>query len=294
MSLSLTGIIAHIKEDPKEITTEAILGLTSLEWVNIQPGVRNAIGINKLVTNAVLQAGACGWTPSGTTTLSKRNLTVTDYMVQESLCDKTLQPTLYGLLGKGANDENFSLETAYVDLKIKTIQNTLDNLIWNATTVGSVNEFDGLIKIAVDNAPAANKFARTGSRIADIDKLIAKLPPAVLVGEGLICAMSIANYLALVVEFRTLNSNFIPLFDQNTLGFTYPGTNLRIAAIPGMGASNDIMIYNKANFFLGTDLESDFATSDFWFERGAREHRFHFGARIGVQIAIPQEVVIAS
>ena len=59
----------------------------------------------------------------------------------------------------------------------------------------------------MDNAPAGNQVARTASIIADIDSLITKLPSAVLVGDGLICAMSMANYLALVVEFRTLHSN---------------------------------------------------------------------------------------
>jgi len=294
MALDVTGITGYIKENPNEIATEAILGLTSLEYLTIQPGVRSSIDIQKLVTDAVLQTGGCGWSPSGTTTLTKRNLAVSDYKVQENLCDEDLQPTLYQLLGRGANDENFSLESAYVDLKVKTIQNSIDNLVWNATTVGAANPFDGLIKVVVDNAPAGNQIARTGSIIADIDSLITKLPAAVLVGEGLICAMSMANYLALVVEFRTLDSNFIPLFDQMAMGFTYPGTNLQVVGISGMRAANDIMIYNKANMFVGTDLESDLSTSRFWWSADNLEHRFHFGARIGVQVAIPEEVVIAS
>jgi hypothetical protein len=294
MSLDVSAITGYIKENPNEISTEAILGLTSLAYLTIQPGVRSSININKLVTDAVLQNGGCGWSPSGTTTLTKRNLAVTDYKVQENLCDEDLQPTLYQLLGKGANDENFSLETAYVDLKVKKIQNTLDPLIWQATTVGAVNPFDGLIKLTVDNTPAGNQIVRTASIIDDVDALIAKLPSAVLVGEGLICAMSVANYLALVVEFRALDSNFIPLFDQTAMGFTYPGTNLKIVAMNGFGAVNDIMIYNQSNMFVGTDLESDLSTSKFWWSADNLEHRFHFGARIGVQIAIPEEVVIAS
>ena len=294
MALDVTGIADYIKQNPNEISTEAILGLTSLEYLTIQPGVRSSIEVQKLVTDAVLQTGDCGWSPSGTTTLSKRSLSVTDYKVQENLCDKDLQPKLYQLLGKGANDESFSLETAYVDLKVKTIQNTIDNLIWNATTVGAVDAFDGLIKVVVDNAPAGNQIARTGSIIADIDSLIAELPAAVLVGEGITCVMSMANYLALVVEFRTLDSNFIPLFDQMSMGFTYPGTNLSVRGVAGMRAANDIMIYNKSNMFVGTDLESDLSTSKFWWSADNMEHRFHFGARLGVQVAIPEEVVIAS
>jgi hypothetical protein len=106
--------------------------------------------------------------------------------------------------------------------------------------------------------------------------------------------MSMPNYLALVAEFRALNHNNIPLFDQMAMTFMFPGTNLKIVGMSGFGATNDIMIYNEANVFVGTDLESDLSTSKFWWSADNLEHRFHFGARIGVQIAIPEEVVIAT
>jgi hypothetical protein len=139
MAIDVTGIVDYIKENPTEIATEAVLGLRSLDYLTIQPGVRSSIKVNKLVTDAVLQAGGCGWSPSGTTTLSQSVLVVTDYKVQEELCDEDFMPKIYQLIGKGANDENFSLETAYVDSKVKAIQNSLDNLIWNATTVAAAN-----------------------------------------------------------------------------------------------------------------------------------------------------------
>ena len=292
MSLDLTGIAAYIQENPNEIASEAVLGLKSLDYLTVQPGVRSSMKVNKIVTDAILQAGGCGWSPSGTTTLSQRELTVSTYKVEEALCDEDLMPTIYQLIGKGANDENFSLENAYVDLKVKTIQNSLDNLIWKADTSGT-DLFDGILKVATADVPSGNLIARTGSLIADIDSLIDLLPEGVLEEEGFTCAMSRVNFRALVKEFRTLDSNHIALFDQLANELTFPGTNLKVVGLPGLKATTNVVIYNQGNILVGTDLEADLSTSKFWWSQDNLEHRFHFGARIGVQIAIPEEVVMA-
>ena len=258
MSLDLTGIAAYIQENPNEIASEAVLGLKSLDYLTVQPGVRSSMKVNKIVTDAILQAGGCGWSPSGTTTLSQRELTV----------------------------------STYVDLKVKTIQNSLDNLIWKADTSGT-DLFDGILKVATADIPAAQQIARTGSLIADIDSLIDLLPEGVLEEEGFTCAMSRVNFRALVKEFRTLDSNHIALFDQLANELTFPGTNLKVVGLPGLKATTNVVIYNQGNILIGTDLEADLSTSKFWWSQDNLEHRFHFGARIGVQIAIPEEVVMA-
>lgn len=293
MALDVTGIANYIKENPTEINTEAILGLKSLQYLTIQPGVRSSMKVSKMVTDAVLQAGGCGWSPSGTTSLANRELTVASHKVQEDLCDEDFMPKIYQLIGKGTNDENFSLETAYVDLKTKNIQNALDNLLWKADTVGG-DLFDGIIKIATADAPVGNQIARTGSIIADIDAMIDLVPEGVLEEEGFTCVMSRLNFRALVKEFRTLDSNHIALFDQLANELVFPGTNMKVVGLPGMKTLNDLVVYNTGNILVGTDLESEFSTSKFWWSADNMEHRFHAGFRVGVQIAIPEEVVIAS
>jgi hypothetical protein len=231
MSLDVTGIANYIKENPTEINTEAILGLKSLDYLTIQPGVRSSTKVNKLVTDAVLQAGGCGWSPNGLTTLTQRELTVATYKVQEDLCDEDFMPTIFQLIGKGANDENFSLENAYVDLKVKTIQNALENLIWKADTVGG-DLFDGILKVAVADVPGGQQIVRTASIIDDIDSLIDLLPEGVLEEEGFTCVMSRVNFRALVKEFRVIDSNHIALFDQLSNELVFPGTNLKVVGLP--------------------------------------------------------------
>ena len=296
MSLDTTGIIGYIKENPKQIATDAILGLESLKVLTIQPGVRSAMGINKLVTAATLQAGGCGWSPLDTTTLTKRDLSVTTYKVQEALCDEDLMPTLYQLIGKGTNDENFSIETAYVDLKGKVIGNALDSLIWNSVSVasGGSDEFDGLLQIITDDAPGGNQISRTGSVVDDMDSLIALLPSAALASNDLVAYMSRPNFLALMNELREKNYYHVESGDLNSMEMTYPYSNIKVVGVSGFGSVNSVVIANQSNLFVGTDLESELTDSKFWFSADNMEHRFHFGARIGVQVAIPGEIVIAA
>ena len=298
MSLNVSGLGAHVKENATNIITKSLLGLTSNKYVTMQMGIKSSENLNTIITTASLQAGACGWSPNGTTTLGKRNIAVADIMVQEALCQKTLENYLYQLIAKaGAMNgaEDFVIEEVFVAEKIKTAQVAMETQIWLGDSSGS-DFIDGFITVAdadVVTLGATNTFTRTASILDDIDSLLALLPVGALVGEGLYCYMSVPNYMALMNEIRDKNWFHISTGDSQALEFVYPGTNMKVVGLQGMGADNSIMIANAKNLVLGTDLANDFEDADFWFSNDNREHRFHMNFRLGVQIAIPAEVVIA-
>ncbi len=298
MALNVSALAPHVKENATNIITKSLLGLTSNKYVTMQMGIKSSENLNTIITTASLQAGACGWSPNGTTTLAKRNIAVADIMVQEALCQKTLENYLYQLIAKaGAMNgaEDFVIEEVFVAEKIKTAQVAMETQIWLGDTSGS-DFIDGFITVAdaeVVTLGATNTFTRTASILDDIDSLLALLPVGALVGEGLYCYMSVPNYMALMNEIRDKNWFHISTGDSQALEFVYPGTNMKVVGLQGMGADDSIMIGNAKNFILGTDLANDFEDADFWFSNDNREHRFHMNFRLGVQIAIPAEVVIA-
>jgi len=298
MSLNVSALAPHVKENASNIITKSLLGLTSNKYVTMQMGIKSSENLNTIITSASLQAGGCGWSPNGTTTLGKRNIVVADIMVQEALCQKTLENYLYQLIAKAGamgGAEDFVIEDVFVAEKIKTAQVAMENEIWSGSTVGG-DFIDGFITVAdadVVTLGATNTFSRTASVLDDIDSLLALLPVGALVGEGLYCYMSIPNYMALMNEIRDKNWFNIQTGGTQALEFVYPGTNMKVVGLQGFGADNSIMIGNVKNFILGTDLANDFEDADFWYSNDNREHRFHMNFRLGTQIAIPAEVVIA-
>lgn len=142
--------------------------------------------------------------------------------------------------------------------------------------------------------PSDQKIARTASVKDDIDSLIALLPEEVWddAPGNMIAALTITNYNSLVQELKTDN-NFHFTGDQGNMSFQYPGFNLMVVAMQGMSGSNTIVMYNKANLILGTDLESDFEQVFFKFDEFENEWRWRMNYRLGAQVAFPNEVVIA-
>jgi hypothetical protein len=296
MSLDVSGLSAHVKENAKNIISQALLGLVSNEYVTVQMGIKSSENLNTIVTEASLQAGACGWSATGTTVLGKRNIVVADIMSQEALCQKTLENHLYQLIAKaGAKNgaEDFVIEEVFVADKIKAIQAEVESQLWTGDTVGT-DFIDGFVTVGTADIPAGNKIVRTASVLDDIDALLALLPAGALAAEGLYCYMSVANYMALMNEIRDKNWFHIQTGGTQAFEFVFPGTTMKVVGLTGFGSANDIMIGNEKNFIMGTDLVSDFEDADFWFSQDNREHRFHLNFRLGAQIAIPGEVVMAS
>lgn len=302
MAYDVTGLTDYVKENPDRIITRAVLGMRSARFMTVQPGIKTAEKIANLVTEASLQSGACGWSPTATTTLANRLLTVTDIMSQEALCTKTLEKKMLQLKVKagamgGAAD--MPIEQVWVDNKIKQINKNFDILIWQGDKLLVADPvrkwIDGLLTILDADMPAANIIIRTASIIDDIDTLITtKIPEDVLGnGEILVGFMSLSNFTKLTKEIRDKNWFHIPTTDLGDFTMRYPGIPLDVVGVTGLQGKNQIVIGHPENFFIGTDLESDFEEVKFWYSEDNLEHRFHFNARLGVQVGFPEEIVAA-
>lgn len=293
MALDLTALPTFIKENADNIVRNALFGFQSKQYLTVVPGIKSSENVTKIVTDAVLQAGGCGWSPSGTTTITKRNLLVIPYKVQEALCSEDFNRTFLQVLANaGSMSEDLPLEVIYTDDKVTRIQKALDVKVWNENTVGG--DFTGFFQIVTDDVPAANKITRTASVQDDIDSLIALTPMAEAIGaDGMYFYMSVGNYLSLMTEIREKNYFHIQTGQEQALKFTYPGTNMNVVGLSAFAAVNTIVFANKENMLVGTDLENDFENVKLEFFDFEDEHRFNFKAKIGTQIAIPEEAAAA-
>jgi len=285
----LTALPAYIDENAKNIVYECIQGL-DMETLTVQPNVKDSMNLNKIVGAATLQAGGCGWSPTGTTTLEQRTISVTPYKVQEENCNEDFVNTFAQvLMGAGASDESIPYEKVYVDYKVLTVQNAISSKIWNEDV--ATGDFSGFLEIITNDVPAGNKIARNpASVLDDVDAIIALMGVCSI---GTCLHMSVSNYMALMNEIRDKNWFHITSGDTQALKFTYPGTNIMVVGHVGMGSSDSLIMANKANLVVGTDLESDFSEAKYKFKEWEDVHRFQLKFRLGTQIAIPEEVFVA-
>jgi len=301
MSYDASALTDYVKENADRILTRSILGMRSARFMTVQPGIKSSENLTNLITEASLQGGACGWNPTGTTLLDKRNLVVEDIMSQESLCTKKLEKKMLQIKvrqGAMAGNEDMPIEQIYMDDKVKRINKNIDILIWQGdkTLVGDVVRkwIDGLLLILDNDMPAANIIARTASVLNDTDSLLNLLPEDVLgSGNTLTEYLSITNFSKLTVEIRDKNWFHIPQNDLGDFVMRYPGMPLDVVGVTGLQGKNQMVLGSSENFFIGTDLENDFESVKFWFSQDNNEHRFHMNFRLGTQVGFPEEIVAA-
>lgn len=302
MSYDVTGLTDYVKENAERILTRSVLGMRSAKFMTVQPGIKSSEKIANLMTEASLQSGACGWSPTATTTLANRTLVVEDIMSQEALCTKTLEKKMLQLKvkqGAMAGAEDMPIEQIWTDNKVKNINKNIDILVWQgdkALAADPIRKWiDGLLKTLDADMPAANIIARTASLIDDIDTLVTtKIPEDVLGnGETLTSFMSISNFTKLAKEIRDKNWFHIPTTDLGDFTMRYPGVPLDVVGVTGLQGKNQVLIGHSENFYLGTDMEGDFEEVKFWYSEDNREHRFHMNFRLGVNVAFPEEIVAA-
>jgi hypothetical protein len=79
---------------------------------NVMIGVKSSETINILDTDAIFQAGGtCGFTSSGTTSITQRTVTVGKIKINESLCPKALEAKYtQKALMPGSNNEKIPFE----------------------------------------------------------------------------------------------------------------------------------------------------------------------------------------
>jgi hypothetical protein len=253
-----------------------------------------------LDSSPYFQAGACGWSASGTTTFSQRNITVCPERVNEALCPDDLYPTYQSLLLQpGETETSVPFESVIADLKVKQIQQRIEQKLWQATTAGGdcFNGFKSLIStgttgVANSSGVAFSSSAAygvSGNPITEVDKLINALDDNAMSREDLVVFMSYANFRLYVQALTRANffANYIGAtsIDAN-MEAMHPNTNVKVVPTIGLASSNQVTIGPKEYMVVGFDLLSDHEKMEVWYSKDFNEVRFRANYNYGAQIAL--------
>ena len=306
MAFTFTGLTSYTDQERLPLITKAVFSARSAALFTKQVGIKFAAALNLMDTDAVLQGGdTCGYISSGTTAFTQRNITVGRMKVQETLCPRSLeQYWMQTQLTAGSTYDGVPFEQAFSEQKALRIAEALENAIWQGNTYFSgvnqlLNAASGSTISGNTGAVSASVGITATNVIGIFDAIYNQIPQAILTKQDLVIFCGWNNYRTLVQAFKQGNATggLAVLYNQVDLAslangeFIYPGTNVRVIAVPGLTNTNRIVCTYLGNLFYGTDLLSDEEQFSIWFSKDNDEVRFQAAFKAGVQFAYPDLIV---
>lgn len=315
MALNLASLTKYTDQLATDLIYKAVLqGRTFETGVSIQTNVKFADALNLMTSNLIgIAGGSCGYSATGSVTLSQRSLEVCPITVFENNCLNDLEQYWAGkLMRAGSYNEQLPFEQVYTEEKIAKIQALIEDLFWKGSkdgnntgagsTTGNLTLCNGIINTLEFTSATASVliagatfsgFAKS-SAIAIVDAVINKVTSDasdILMQPDLNIYISYGNFNTLTQALREANYFH---YDANQGDYRingYLGTNFNVIAVRGLNGTNKIVATYAANLYYGVDLENDFETFEMWYERFQDLVYFRSKFKVGAQVAFPEFVV---
>jgi len=299
---NLSSLQTYTDEVGGELIRRAILEGETAKIIKVQPGIKGSQAINLLDSTLVVQDGTCGWSSSGATTYTQRDIAVCNYKVNESLCPADLNDYWLGqLLTPGSYNETVPFEQQIAELKTAQISQYIENLMWQASSGSTC--FSGFKELFAQEgsteATVTGGIVVTGqtaltsaSALTQVDALVEKIPDDVVDRTDWVVFMSHANYRKYLINYRTANYfHFNPENSYQDFKTFHPATNILVHPVGGLNGSNLMVLAPAGYLVMGVDLMSDSETLKMFYSVDFDEVRLRSNFKIGVQVAWPQFVI---
>lgn len=294
----VTSLPAYVKQNTGLIMGASVLGAKTAKMFTGQSGVKGSSAINLLNTDIKFGAGACGWNPDGTATLSQREIETGLVDINMPFCEKEL-------VGKWAERdlkikaglETLPFEDMFVDSVAEGVNVALDKAIWQgdkSSQDGNLNKFDGMLKILNADVPSANKktIATTESYYSAVKKMLLAIPAQALKNDTIIaCSYDfLRGYAQDLVEKNLFHYDSSADLEEIAI----PASGVKLVAFAGLEGANKLVAGRLSNFYYGYDFEDAPTSPIFWYSQDNREFRLAIEFNAGTQVAIPDEVVLGT
>tara|TARA_R110000744_G_scaffold106225_4_gene202462 strand:+ start:931 stop:1947 length:1017 start_codon:yes stop_codon:yes gene_type:complete len=284
-------------------------------YVTELDGITLKAVVNTLTPGTMIKAAGCDWDQDPTSlTLGESILEVTDMMVNERVCRKTIYPTW---IGAGFSGRNGAIPSDFATFLVSTIANKtaeeVETRIWVGGASPTIAGF--LSNDAVFDRPglAAGKMAILGG--VNGQAITAITATNVIEGFGKVYANGNANCPGIMgkadtqflVNQKTFGLYMQALGESGLLqGVNLQGTNQSMASLvylgvpvnvcPGM-PDNAIILCQKSNLFFGTNLGTDMTEAKlipFYEYDGSDNVGISMRMAIGVQIGVASNIVLGT
>ena len=304
-SYDLGGLTSYVDQLNSDIISEAVLSPVTMDYVNVQVGIKGTMNVNLLSETLSVQTGTtCGWDNAGTVEFTTAPITVQALKVNQSLCLQELNTLWLGqFLNSGSYNETVPFEQAIIDLQTRQIKRYNEDLLWNATSGSSTfsgfkqlfANTAGVVKLtgqtALCSVTGSSAVEKANDVLAQVDNLINAMDRNIYSREDIVIFMSEQQFKCYLTAVRNVNNFYIDS-SVNKLGSVHtifhPQTNYRVVGVPGLNGSNLIVLGPQQYFLVGTDLTSDEDSFRAWWSQDFQEVRMMVAWKLGTAIAFPQ------
>ena len=299
----VSGLASYVDEQRDALTVRAVTEAKTLQYINIQEGIKGSEEIKLMDDSIVYQAGDCSMTPSGDTVFTDRAIAVETLGFMKSFCNKDLAGfwTQLGLRpGAMAEDKELPFEQQIIDYLLKLHSYELDKLIWKG------NKSTGSGNLAFMNG--YRSFLTTGNGCVDLNgtstasisasnaydvfyECFENTPSNIAESGDLICFTGRENFNFLMKDL--VDQNFFHYSPANIATMDeiiVPGTNMRVVKVNGLNGLDNIYTGRASEFVFGTDLRSDFDNFELWYSQDDDVLYLRSKFRAGVQVPFLNQI----
>lgn len=286
MSIIVNSLPDYVKQDRLPLIHKAVLGAKTAKLINRQSGVKGSAALNLVGVTPAIKAAGCSFNANGDATLSQRNIVTKYAQVQMSFCEKSL-------IGKWAEyqvrlvagEKELPFEQDFTEAIAAEIADAVEAAIWQGeSTLGMTGLLD---TIANDGGVDAN-IAGGSSAFDAVKAMYMAIAPAVLKkGAAIYVGMDLFRELSMDL----MEKNLFHYASDAAEEMVFPGTNVKVIAVPGLNGTNKLVAANPDNLFYGYDVEDAEDVFDIWYSKDNQEFRLNVEWNMGVQVAYPNEVV---
>jgi hypothetical protein len=307
MALSFSGISAYTKQEIAPLLTEAVFAAKTQSLIKsggiLLPKTKSSVAVPKLATNANFQLDACGWDPSGTTTLSQATVTVGKIKLEETICPKDFEAYFsQEALKAGSTYEDFGwadFQAKFTEQKNKMIAKQLEVGLWLGDTDSAsenLKRFDGLIKIIDAGSPVNANVSGyvsggpisqiTATNVVSVLNAVYKaIPVEVIDADDLKVFVGNDTYRLAVMAYQALNLYNYKVDGDASQTFIIPGTNVELVAVNGLNGTGDVYATTLSNIAMAFDLEAEEENYKIWYSQDNNEVRYRVAFKLGIGVA---------
>lgn len=288
MSFDIGAISGYASENSFELISKAVLETPLADYFNVRVGLK--AGANKIPIMDgdfnVQDGGACGYTPSGDTTITQVDLNLKAAKVNQDYCPEVLRQTFLSqslAAGQFAGNESIPVEQLMAEYFIKKLNNYNENFLINGD-----GTYEGLTQHITAGNGSTLYTGHTATwvlsgAVETAQAMYENLPDTAAMMDDLILICSPQQYRVLQLAITQENYYHIapgePIF--------VPGTQVRVIASLGCDNSQKFL-GSTSTLFLGTDLSSDFEQFRVFYDENEDTMRSIMKWAIGTAVSQPE------
>lgn len=299
---TVSALTNYVEVNKDTLIKDVVLGLgeklgDTIGKMAKQLGVKETEKLNYLNVDPILQNGkGCGFTPSGSTVFSERDITAKILKVNDQWCPDQLigkYAEYLVKLGANKNADNMPFEEEILSEIEKKLSKKMEEMVWQGDSGLSFTGLIGLAEGADSASTVAVSLSSGDSMYVNIKKVVMAIPEEII--DDAVIFVSPANYRQFIQEMVEKNYYHYESGKIENDDFIFPGTNIAVHKTLGLTGDNaHIYASVYANLVYGCDMLDDKEEFRLWFSDDDDLFKLKIKFNMGVTTYFPDSVVLGT